>query len=114
MNVQDLLQRLMRSGKRAEIIKPRAMGSFTALRKLRAETGQFTVLHPVMAAKAFGLAAVRLAEKRADGFIGEDGTRDYYLGEQIPIKFIKEKKTYGNSDKKTHDRAKNKKRRIGN
>jgi hypothetical protein len=89
------------------IFKPKPP-SGAELRQLRKRGGYFRILHPAIAEKAFGKDAVIIAENDPTGYVGSDDRFDYYLGQQIPIKFIKNKPN-GNRNKTTSCRAKNKK-----
>lgn len=73
--------------KMLEITKP----SSVELRELRKRNGQVVVLHAITAMKAFGRDAVLIAENNHTGFLASDDRFDYYLGQQIEVKLIKNK-----------------------
>ena len=62
------------------------------MRRQNAKTGNFCILCPEAVEKMFGRETVVIAENDHEGYLGcmADG-KDYYLGQKIPVKFIKNK-----------------------
>ena len=67
-------------------------------RRQNAKTGNFCILCPEAVEVMCGRETVVIAENDPEGYLGcASSGRDYYLGQKIPVKFIKNK-PHGNRD----------------